>query len=497
MPIVDAHPHIYSPDRDTYPTIVEPWEPGEPASAEDLKKTMDVVGVDRAVFIQTGTFYGFDNRYVMESAKKHSGWACGVVTLNPDDPSHVELLEEAVTDSNIRGMRGIPDSINRISSPNVYRLWSKAMELGIPVNCMVMDDLERVPEIERIAQDLGDLKIVIDHCFLLNTRQKTEATLAALERLAKLPNTYAKLTCGTHGSYRVYPFVDMHAPLKRVISAFGPDRCLWGSNFPNALWSKGAMYAQNLHLFVKELGLGLPEKAAILGVTSMSLWFPEVFAAEASKAAEQKRRTALEAARAVSVDEDDEDDDSAQADERAAEVSNVVEILLREKTTSAKPATRKKPSIDEADLAALLDVTNQLDAMLGKVDTLAADIDEVNSTTPAENLDEDSITDEGMDVEDPLAAAFADFDDEEDEDEDGGAGGQPATDISALLAKQNYTPLNTEHIGLSDDNKDEDEADTDSDEEEEFDLSILMDVANQLNSALDGPTEDDDDRASA
>ena len=70
MPIVEAHPHIYSPDRDAYPTIDEPWEPGEPASADDLRKMMDVVGVDRAVFIQTSTFYGHDNRYIMESAKQ-------------------------------------------------------------------------------------------------------------------------------------------------------------------------------------------------------------------------------------------------------------------------------------------------------------------------------------------------------------------------------------------------------------------------------------------
>ena len=31
-----------------------------------------------------------------------------------------------------------------------------------------------------------------------------EATLQALEALAQAPNVYAKLTCGTHGSSRVY-----------------------------------------------------------------------------------------------------------------------------------------------------------------------------------------------------------------------------------------------------------------------------------------------------
>jgi hypothetical protein len=71
----------------------------------------------------------------------------------------------------------------------------------------------------------------------------------------------------------------------------------------------------------------------------------------------------------------------------------------------------------------------------------------------------------------------------------------PATDVSALLAKQNYKPLNTEHIGLADDIEDDDGAD--ADDEEEFDLSVLLDVANQLNSAQDESAEDDDDLASA
>ncbi len=138
---------------------------------------------------------------------------------------------------------------------------------------MVMDDLDRVPEIEAIARELDDLRIVIDHCFMLNAFRKTEESLKALERLSKLPNIHAKLTSGTHGSARVYPHEDMHAPLKRVIGAFTPDRCVWGSNFPNALWSKGTTYAQNLSLFTEEIGLSQSDQEAILGGTAERLWF--------------------------------------------------------------------------------------------------------------------------------------------------------------------------------------------------------------------------------
>ena len=61
MEIVDSHPHIYSENRVKFPTIADPWDPGEPASASDLRRRMLDSGVSKAVFIQTGTFYGFDN----------------------------------------------------------------------------------------------------------------------------------------------------------------------------------------------------------------------------------------------------------------------------------------------------------------------------------------------------------------------------------------------------------------------------------------------------
>ncbi|MBC8453055.1 MAG: amidohydrolase family protein [Chloroflexi bacterium] len=273
MNIIDAHPHIYSDDHQTYPTIDDPWNPGEPATAEDLKSKMDTSGVTKAVFIQTSTFYGHDNRYVMDSTRQHSDWATGVVTLSPDDPQHLEVLEDAVSNYSVRGLRGTSDQNDRIDSHNVKRLWSKARDIGIVVNCMVMDDLDRVPEIESLARELNDLNIVIDHCFMLNTFRKTEETLQALERLSQQPNVHAKLTSGTHGSPRVYPHEDMHAPLKRVIEAFTPQRCVWGSNFPNALWSKGTSYAQNLSLFTDEIGLSQSDQEAILGKTAERLWF--------------------------------------------------------------------------------------------------------------------------------------------------------------------------------------------------------------------------------
>ena len=65
----------------------------------------------------------------------------------------------------------------------------------------------------------------------------------------------------------------MHDPIREVITMFGTNRCVWGSNFPNSLWSKGTTYLQNLNLFTEELGLSVSEKEDILSRVPLSLWF--------------------------------------------------------------------------------------------------------------------------------------------------------------------------------------------------------------------------------
>ena len=128
-----------------------------------------------------------------------------------------------------------------------------------------------------MAAALPNLKIVIDHCLYLSAKAENyniESTLADLERLANASRQfYAKLTCAHGGSDEPWPHADMHEPLKKVIELFGPERCVWGSDFPQALWTPGTSYDQHVRLFTEELGLTPEEKKAVMGETALGLWF--------------------------------------------------------------------------------------------------------------------------------------------------------------------------------------------------------------------------------
>ncbi len=72
-----------------------------------------------------------------------------------------------------------------------------------------------------------------------------------------------------------FPFSDTHAVIREVIDAFGPDRCMWGSNFPCEHWLKKCTYQQHLDMFVNEMKLSEGERQAILSDTARALWFGE------------------------------------------------------------------------------------------------------------------------------------------------------------------------------------------------------------------------------
>lgn len=271
MLIADTHAHIYSPDEKAYPTIAKPLRPpGGNASVEDLHRTAKQNGVERACLIQTSTFYGFDNRYLADAAKANKSWAAGICTLNPDDTHSPGMLIHYAKNYNIRGMRSIPARSRKLDDPGVRALWKAASGAGLVINVLVSRD--KAEELDRLLAAFPKLRVVLDHCLNLKAGPDYETTLKAVLDLARHKNLHAKLTFLATGSDQPFPCASMHDACLKIIDAYGAERCIWGSDFPNALWTPKVSYAEYLRLFADVLPFGASAREQILGGTAKRLF---------------------------------------------------------------------------------------------------------------------------------------------------------------------------------------------------------------------------------
>lgn len=275
MLIIDTHVHVYAENDTHYPAIDNPTRPpGSSGSLGTLAALTHANHVAAACAIQAISFYGWNNSFILDIASRRPRHLAGVCALDPDDASATELLTRYVTDHGVRGLRTYVTSGDRLDRPGVRALWRTAEELGIVVNVFIGS--EHADDLARLLEIFPSLPVVIDHCLLPKAGPDLQGTIAAMVRLARFSNAYAKLSFLPLGSAEEYPYRDMHEPCATIIAAYSPARCVWGNCYPCELWSPKSDYSQNLRLFTCELNLQASAKASILGRTAHGLWFKDM-----------------------------------------------------------------------------------------------------------------------------------------------------------------------------------------------------------------------------
>ena len=277
MLIVDCHAHIYSPDEKRYQPKDKPLRPpGGKGSAEDLRRVSQANGVQAVRAIQTISFYGYDNRYLCDSAKANRSWMRGVCTLDPDDPHSPGLLQQFAREYGVASLRSVPSpSRKTFDDPGVRALWKMAAAEGVTIDIFLMRP-DMVASATRLLGDFPKMTVGFCHCMDLKPGPLLAPSLDAVLKLSRFPNLYPKLDFIGTGTQRKFPCEDLHAPCLKIINAYGPERCVWTSCFPNDLWTPKITYAEHLRIFTEVLPLKAEARRQILGETARRLWFPEL-----------------------------------------------------------------------------------------------------------------------------------------------------------------------------------------------------------------------------
>lgn len=273
--IIDTHTHLFAPNRDRYP-LASPdalYRPLTEGSVELLKRQMDAAGVDRAVTISPWP-YRWDMRYVLDVLPANRAWLAVAVLVDPRSPDGPDRLERYVKGHGVCGLRihGRIMGLGPYDDPATTPLWTKAAELGIALDaCAALDEY---PQIAKRAEQFPGLRIILDHCGYISPGIDPEAPdLPPVLAMARYPNVYAKLTFFGSASKQEYPFADVGWMARAIVDAFGPRRCMFGSNFPIPQYNrKFGSYDRTVELFTDVLDLTDDERAWILGGTAATLW---------------------------------------------------------------------------------------------------------------------------------------------------------------------------------------------------------------------------------
>ena len=227
--------------------------------------------------VQVSGFYGFDNRYIRAVALQNPHWTAGICTLDPLDTAGPDLLRRFARDGSMRGLRSVPVGGNQLDHPGVRALWRAACDEGLPVNVLGGRILEE--QLERMLNAFPSLPVVLDHSLGLRSGGDAPATLAALQRLSRHRHLYTKLSFianGEQGCADGHPCSSMHGTVRRVIEAFGAERCAWGSHFPTEKYARPLNYGEHLDIFRNHLALSERDRRLVLGETARRIWFPEM-----------------------------------------------------------------------------------------------------------------------------------------------------------------------------------------------------------------------------
>jgi L-fuconolactonase len=238
--IVDTHQHFWNLEREPMPWMRPTHAPiartFEPA---DLRPLLDACGIDSTILVQAACTDA-DTDAMFQQADANA-WI-GAVTAWVDftNPQRARTrLDRLAQRPKLRGVRHLiheEDDPHWILRENVLESIALLQErrLVLELVCVYPRHLGDVPE---LAQRFPDLTIVIDHLGkppLLTPRMADWTTL--MQQAAAQGNVAAKISgLNTVLASDGWTGSDLRDAVEVAVECFGPDRLMWGSDWPYSL----------------------------------------------------------------------------------------------------------------------------------------------------------------------------------------------------------------------------------------------------------------------
>lgn len=269
---IDAHQHFWQLSRPFDYSWLD-----APANApirrdylpEHLEPLLRAAHVDRTVFVQTQHNVE-ENRWVLSLAERNPFIAGVVGWVDLVSEACEEQLLEFRANPKFAGVRHVtqdePDD-DFLIRPAVLRGLKVLEKHGVPFDLLLyVKHLRHVPT---LARHLPSLPLVIDHLAKPYIREhRMDDWLPAFRAAAAFPNVHCKLSgMITEADWQRWTVADLKPYVQTALEAFGPGRCLFGSDWP--VCELAGTYEQVSHALREALGpLSDSERDQIFGDTA-------------------------------------------------------------------------------------------------------------------------------------------------------------------------------------------------------------------------------------
>lgn len=272
---IDAHVHVWTPDLEKYPLApgrkVEEMRPAS-FTPEQLLAHAKPAGVSRVVLIQM-SFYGFDNRYMLDTMARFPGVFSGVAVIDQEAKPVDEMRRLAKL-----GVRGFRLALGKrppdtwLDGDGMQAMWKCGAEDGLAM-CHLVNP-EALPSIDRMCRKFPETPVVIDHFARVGVDGEIrEADLDALCGLAKHKRTYVKVSAFYALGKKQPPYTDLGPMTKRLLEAYGRERLMWATDCPYQV-NPGHTYADSVALIRDKLAfLSAEDKEWLLRKTAERVYF--------------------------------------------------------------------------------------------------------------------------------------------------------------------------------------------------------------------------------
>jgi predicted TIM-barrel fold metal-dependent hydrolase len=199
---------------------------------------------------------------------------------SPDD-TMIALSKKGVFAFRIRGRMARPplgDGPQWLDHSGYEKMFQAGAKHNLALSFLMGPD--DIPELDRMCSRFQETPVIIDHLCGIGARgQFPEEEIRALCGMAKHPRVMLKIGAFSGRGARKPPYLDCLPLIKRVVDAFGPDRCMWETDCP--LTRPGVTQTTPPHTYEASLAiirdhadfLSKSDKEKILIKTAENLFF--------------------------------------------------------------------------------------------------------------------------------------------------------------------------------------------------------------------------------